>query len=126
MLLCRSSVVRVAQTASERTLCLPGSGASFMGSATILLGREVISSVGHPGRYPGSPGRQGSAAGSIEVSPCRPGGSGVGLCLPGRGDDRSLLPSPREGLGCWGSAPAEKRNDLCSWGQNWRQAGLGI
>jgi hypothetical protein len=58
---------------------------------------------------PGSPGRQRSARRAERTSPCRPGGSGVGLCLPGRGDDpRSDTPSPREGR-VRDSAPAKGR-----------------
>ena len=33
------------------------------------------------------PGGKGLPAGPSEASPCGPGGSGVGLCLPDRGDD---------------------------------------
>jgi hypothetical protein len=56
---------------------------------------------------PGSPGRQESAHGPIEVSPCRPEGSGVGLCLPGRGDDPFASLISEGGPGC-GAAPREK------------------
>jgi hypothetical protein len=88
MLLRRSSAIRVARESLRATAVPPsfwhGSGAPFMGPATITLGREVISSLGHPRGYPRfSGGGKGPPAGSIEVSPCRPGGSGVGLCLPG-------------------------------------------
>jgi hypothetical protein len=58
---------------------------------------------------PGSPGRQGSARGPIEASPCRPGGSGVGLCLPGRGDDPVCIPHLRGRVAVRGRAPRESR-----------------
>ncbi len=88
MLLRRSSAVRVARESLRATAVPPSfwreSGAPFMGSATIMLGREVISSVGHPGGYPGfSGGGKGLPAGSIEVSPCRPRGF-WGRALPAR------------------------------------------
>jgi hypothetical protein len=61
------------------------------GIALPVAARVVISSVGHPLGYPRVlRGGKGLPVGPIEVSPCRPGGSGVGLCLPGRGDDPSL------------------------------------
>src|SRR5437763_17095418 len=64
-----------------------------------LLGRAPF------GLPRGSPGWQGSPTGSFEVSPCRPGGSGVGLCLAVRGDDPFASPSLREGRGA-GQRPA--------------------
>ena len=56
----RSCAVRVARESLRVTAVPPpfwhGSGAPFMGSATIMLGREVISSVGHLSGYPGFSG----------------------------------------------------------------------
>jgi hypothetical protein len=56
---------------------------------------------------PGSPGRQRSAAGPSRASPCCPGVPGAGLCLPGRGDDPSRVPSPREGTEVRGQRPCD-------------------
>jgi hypothetical protein len=52
-------------------------------------------------------GGTGLPAGRIEASPCRPGGSGVGLCLSGRGDDpHSDTPLFEGGPGVRGSVSA--------------------
>jgi len=48
---------------------------------------------------------KGLATGSIEVSPRRPGGSGVGLRLAGRGDDPVCIPHLRGRAGGAGAAP---------------------
>jgi hypothetical protein len=69
---------------------------------------------GTPWATPGSPGRQGSARGPIEASPCRPAGSGVGLCLPGRGDDPFASPISEGGPGC-GAAPREKADGFIGY-----------
>lgn len=66
------------------------------------------------------PGAKGLPAGPSKASPCGPGGSGVGLCLPGRRDDLPGpdTPSPREGRGCGGSAPRHGRTVLQTFGGN--------
>ncbi len=56
-----------------------------------LLGRAPS------GLLPVLRGGKGLPGGSSETSPCRPGGSGVGLCLPGRGDDPGSVPPISEG-----------------------------
>jgi hypothetical protein len=76
----------------ELPLCVSGgdrSGPPLTGvNGTPMARREVISSVGHPLGYTGFfEGGKGLPTGPIEASPCRPRGSGVGLCLPERGDD---------------------------------------
>src|SRR5215470_1233984 len=72
-------------------------------------GVKVISSPGHLLGYPGfSGGGKGLPSGSIEVSPCCPRGSGVGLCQPGRGDDPVCIPHLRGRAGGSGAAPPQE------------------
>jgi hypothetical protein len=71
------------------------------GTRTPPGGLKVISSVGHPvGLRPVLRGVQGSAGGRAKRALALSGGSGVGLCLAGRGDDLvDHIPSLREGRG---------------------------
>ena len=55
-----------------------------------------------------SPGWQWTARRVDRSEPLSPWGSGVGLCLPGRGDNRTCSPSPRTAWGSGGSAPVPR------------------
>jgi hypothetical protein len=56
---------------------------------------------------------KGCPWGPIEVSPCRPGGSGVRALPSGRGDDPARIPISEGGPGC-GAAPREKGDGFTS------------
>src|SRR5262249_28179284 len=93
---------RITLSASDR--CSPRFAAA---SGTQRARSQVISSVGHLLGYPGfSGGGKGSARRVDQSEPlAAPGGSGVGLCLPGRGDGPFCIPHLRGRAGGSGAAP---------------------
>jgi hypothetical protein len=91
----------------------PGPNGMWCISVSPIPGRAAGTASGHLlGRAPLGlfrvfRGGKGLPRGSIEMSPCHPGGSGVGLCLPGEEMTPFASPISEGGPGC-GAAPREK------------------